>query len=112
MAQDSMIRVMCALLWLASYPHGTRRGLKPADSTGSRAQRSTLPQEPWFAHLCNHHDVDIDAHFDVRCALVVHGAVVVGQGQLHDILSTRSQQYSLLWEYYYQPLDAASLLIF
>jgi hypothetical protein len=61
--------------------------------------------------LCNHHDVDIDTHFDVRCALVVHGAVVVGQGQLHSILSTRSQQYSLLWEYYRQPLDAASLLI-
>ena len=103
------------LLWLAAYPHRSRRLRIPAvDGNGTRRVRLTLPREAWFLQRLQQGSVPCDWSGGPqvrRCSLVI-GLVEVSFGMSwHGALTLFSAEVALLRGYFQNPLDAFSMTV-
>ena len=107
---------MSAFAWLAFYPHGARRMFVPlpgaeGETPNRGRERCVISQEKngWFQSLCERHSICADLK-DGQ-SLAVHALVEIVPCALHKLLHQHSKEVLLLWGYYFQPLDAASVQV-
>ena len=106
-----------AVLYIATYDHGTRytREFGTAHAHSDKHTRLRLQSEPWFTRLCSANSVAFESSVAPgqrgAANLVVRALVRVQQDALYHNLTEHTEQFTLLWNYYNKPLDAAGVRV-
>lgn len=93
-------------LWLAGYPHGSRRRSLPNSSSQSRVH-CLLPQVPWLHQRLEEHGLaaQLGVTKHGRAIVECKALVLVEQGMCLSTLAARNLEVEVLWRYLGRPLD-------